>query len=173
MSDTDIYLKNTICENYKDTDLRGGNFSTVTLGSTIDEHNIELTSQQAKTIFEAYKKDLEEGSLALNIDDLTREPADIYYNTLSLIFYSKNGIQSAPNPEQYLHKDSLQTTFGGSYVTGITSGPDESLNTTDAYLLFNTNCRHTIEALKTLGLISSEAELVTGEEYDDYYSKYQ
>ncbi|MCU6762586.1 ABC-type transport system involved in multi-copper enzyme maturation%2C permease component [uncultured Roseburia sp.] len=173
LSDTDIYLKNIICENYKDADLRGGNFSTLSLGKTIEEHNIELTSKQAKVIFEAYKKDLEEGSLALNIDDLNKETADTYYNTLSLIFYSEDGIKSPPSPEKYMNNDIVQPVFGGSYVTSISSGPDESLNTTDAYLQFNADCRHTIEALQTLGLITSESDLITGEQYDDYYSQYE
>lgn len=172
LSDTDLYFETIIGTNYKDASVTGGTFLSVDPADASDNY-IDLDADAASAVFEAYKKDVEAGHAGMRIAQAGQEVPKDYYNSLSILFYCSDGIQSALSGNSY-------NTYPDADGSGLfsrnnpKSAPitDNSVSTTaEVYLNLNENCTYTVQALKDLGLVNDDSVLMTTSDYIDWYEQ--
>ena len=125
-----------------------------------NENDISFDADNAKIVYEALLKDIDEG----NYDDVLRFQMcsddsindQVYVNAINLEFYNRHG--SYFPYDQMAEEDDPVSYASESYSQSNSS-----------YITIGKKCTNTIAALKKIGAISDESELITYQEYNMFY----
>lgn len=113
---------------------------------------ISLDQEQCRQIYAAFRKDIEEGNYKIYDFALRDQSADrVYYNTLSLTYHVPRG--------------------SGYVFYGGVGEATEAETLQAAAISLTTDCEHTLQILKELGILESEKNLITQEEADYLYDE--
>ncbi len=113
---------------------------------------ISLDQEQCRQIYAAFRKDIEEGNYKIYDYALCDQSADrVYYNTLSLTYHVPRG--------------------SGYVFYGGVGEATEAETLQAAAISLTTDCEHTLQILKELGILESEKNLITQEEADYLYDE--
>ena len=158
-SDPETYLKYLICENYQDVQFIGGEYTGYRKDGK--ENYRSLSEEEAQTLFEAIKKDIEAGNYPYGIKAEMVDAGKLYFNGISLqgqIKGEKKTIFDILSDQSYqMTEEAMLSSVvieKGSDYTGFSN-----------YFSIYESCEHTIQALKDLGMIQDESDLITEEEY--------
>lgn len=166
----DNYMRTLFGNNYKTTELRSGYLETYTVDEegNVVENDLSFDGKNAKRIYDAICKDMEEGNfkktIAYNMcysNDLDKE---VYANCISLDFYNEKGIVYPYSMmDDYNNGTMARGYYGGHY--------NENQQLDSAYLIINEDCKYTIEALKQIGAIQDEKNLITYAKLNEHYQQ--
>lgn len=159
-------LKSQFGVYYNENVLQGGYLATFSWDGSMgaQENDITFDKDNAAIIYEAVKKDIEEG----NFDDVLQFQHigngsflndEVYVNTVCLELYNKKGVRYPYSIMEQEEEDAYPYT--GNYARYY-SNEDYS------YVTIGRKCKYTIAALKEVGVITDESDLVTYQEYDLY-----
>jgi ABC-2 type transport system permease protein len=128
-----------------------------------NENDLSFNAQNAKIVYEALIKDISEGNyedairFQMSTDNSGYMSDQIYINAIGLQFYNKNGSYF---PDDQIREEYYSDSYNERY----------SSQSCSAYLTIGKKCKHTIAALKEIGAITDESDLIT---YQDYNMRYQ
>lgn len=142
----DLFLSSKMGKNYKGVSIVGGTFQLYEHSKQqYNEKNINLDEKDAKIIYQALLEDIEQGNMKTVLENQVLQYENfedrVYANMISIDFYNKDGVQY-----NYYYGRNIKRAY---------------LNTSDgAYFTFGIDSKNTIMALKKLGLIRSEEDLL-------------
>ncbi len=168
LSDGDLYLKSIIGSNYTEATVTGGTFTSIDPADASD-HYTDLDADTASAIFEAYEKDVKAGHIGIQIPPEGYEGPEDYYNSLSILFYCSDGIQSSFSSGSF--STSIEEENGRflSQSNARSQTTDAVSTTEEIYLNFTEDCTYTVQALKDQGLLDEHSVLMTTSDYVDWY----
>ncbi len=128
-------------------------------GQDMNTDDLSFNAQNAKIVYEALMKDIYEGNyedvVRFNVynTDSTDISDQIYANSINFSFYNEKG--------SYFPYDQFREEYDIDAISYSSN--------TNSYLTIGKKCIHTVEALKEIGVISDESELMTYQEYNMQY----
>ncbi len=147
------YLQNSFCVNYNEIKISQGSIDMYNDSGEYQCH--EFTKEEADKLYQAVIADLEAGNYKNIIMNYMRSDdayiQSTYCNTINFDFTSKNTIQNIY--DEY-----------NNYTSGYYSAASGRVGS--ACVEFDSECTNVISALKELGVIESEDELITFQERD-------
>lgn len=141
----EYYLRYHFTDAYEQMTFVEGSLGVYTSGDYLND--LVLDQAQCRTIFDAFRKDVQEGNYQIySYPILKDKKQSIYANTMFLDY-------TVPKGSIYTDHDGEQcVTYGKSVQsTAIT---------------LTTDCTHTLGALRDLGIITEEQRLITEAEFE-------
>ena len=160
------YMRTLFGNNYKTTELRSGYLETYAVDEqgNVVENDLSFDAKNAERIYDAIRKDMEEGSfkksIAANMCYSSELDKEIYANCISLDFYNEKGI---------VYPYSMMDDYNNGVMARGYYNNNQQLDS--AYITINEDCKHTIEALKQIGAIQDEEDLVTYAKLNEHYQQ--
>lgn len=163
------YMSSLFGKHYAATEPKSGyleNYLTDEEGNVV-ESDLNFDGKNAKRIYEAVKADAEEGNFKKSVifntcynDDLSIDK-EVYANAIAIDFYNEKGI---------VYPYDLMNQYHTEGLSGLSNNSNER-QVDSAYIIINEDCKHTIEALKEIGAIQSEEELINYKELNEKYEQ--
>ncbi|MCF2641220.1 MAG: hypothetical protein PUB46_01215 [Lachnospiraceae bacterium] len=160
------YMRTLFGNNYKTTELRSGYLETYAVDEqgNVVENDLSFDAKNAERIYDAIRKDMEEGSfkksIAANMCYSSELDKEIFANCISLDFYNEKGI---------VYPYSMMDDYNNGVMARGYYNNNQQLDS--AYITINEDCKHTIEALKQIGAIQDEEDLVTYAKLNEHYQQ--
>lgn len=160
------YMRTLFGNNYKTTELRSGYLETYAVDEqgNVVENDLSFDAKNAERIYDAIRKDMEEGSfkksIAANMCYSSELDKEIYANCIFLDFYNEKGI---------VYPYSMMDDYNNGVMARGYYNNNQQLDS--AYITINEDCKHTIEALKQIGAIQDEEDLVTYAKLNEHYQQ--
>ena len=150
------YMEAKFGKNYEDAEIISGQVDLYDPDKDYEYENRIIEKRQMERILEAVKQDVEEGAM----------------RNLQAMFGGEVGVDS-----NYWYENSISVDYGISAgideisekyysVDGVVD-ENNKLTETNAYLLINRDCTHTIEALLAEGIIDNKDQLISWNEYEN------
>lgn len=163
------YMSTLFGKHYKMTEPKSGYLETYAMDTegNVVENDISFDGKNAKLLYDAIKEDINEGnfkkSIAFNMcySDESRLNKEVYANSIMLDFYNKKGI---------IYPYNIMNEFDSDEYYGISHRTDPTY-ADGAYITINEECKNTIEALKKIGNIQSEEDLISYKKLNEQYQQ--
>lgn len=141
--DPDNYIGGNICRNLEDTEITSMDIDVY--DDNLVYNRVSISEEDYPLVIEAIRKDAESGSLLMDSTDYEENSDYIYWNSINIGLYSKNGVQ----------------TVWTDYYSYDTSDTDS------AGITFNKSCKNLVQVLRDIGVVNdTNQRLITGKEYD-------
>lgn len=149
----ETYMENMFAVNYEDIEVQGGSFDSLGENGSIVQKYFDKTA--AEKLYEAVIADLDAGNMDnmmnsnfWNNDNNDKYQEEVYYNSLYLDLYCKDGIMQVWDVYNGYMGASNENYFRNTLNTG-------------ASVFFDSHCTNIIETLIDIGLISDKSDLIT------------